>query len=104
MVPEALLSATSEFSNSTKTVGLSHALQVQGRVGDFAHPLPSASLRAWGPGTMWPWTCLSNLPRPTHVQDPGAQRSFQSKHLGAQGQAANRGGPVPSPAPGRRGG
>lgn len=43
-------------------------------------------------------------PPSTHVQDPGAQRSFQSKHLGAQGQAANRGGPVPSPAPGRRGG
>ena len=44
VVPEALLSAASEFSNSTKTAGLSHALQAQGRAGDFAHSLPSAPL------------------------------------------------------------
>lgn len=90
------------FLNSTKRWG-SHALQVQGRVGDFAHPLLSAPLTE-SPGSE---DCVARVvpfePPPTHVQDSRAQRSFQSKHLGVQGQAADGGGPVPSRAPGCRG-
>ena len=38
VVPEALLSAASEFSNSTKTVGLSHVLQVKEELGTLDTP------------------------------------------------------------------